>query len=525
MKFDDTLTPASVTGELASAQDTSKAEIARDIVNAATALSASETVSRFGSANAEYIKGYTGVDNEHGKVLSKGLKSISREKTSAKHRAGWAGEVAGTSRDNAEAIISKSSERTIRSDDLKHYGIDSDSKYREAVDRVRVNDKGEIIYEAQTKLEASGNKVANQVSHEDHKYSKYFGKKLELPSEQVADAKTYCRNRSENLRRRAQLLDQEGKSEIAEKFRERADRFDKLADEDIVDLGITTGQAIDYAEKPLRETLKDIARTSHRAGVEGAKYGALIGGAISLLSNAFNLAQEKKQLVEAAQDLALDTAKAAALGYSTAFAGAALKGGMQQSGNQTMRTLAGTNAPALAINICLSLSSSIKRYATGEITEAQLLTEVGEKGAGMLSSSMMAALGQIAIPIPFVGAAIGGMIGYTLSSLFYQCALEAARGVELSRQQLAHIRALEAAARDRLAEEQAQLDEFTSREIPQLRHETKQLFSMVNTAGNGNINAFANAINQYATLLGKQLQFQSMDEFDNFMSSDSPLKL
>ena len=35
-----------------------------------------------------------------------------------------------------------------------------------------------------------------------------------------------------------------------------------------------------YAEKPLRETMKDIARTSHRAGVEGAKYGAAIGGVI-----------------------------------------------------------------------------------------------------------------------------------------------------------------------------------------------------------------------------------------------------
>ncbi|MNF61523.1 hypothetical protein D3C84_431700 [compost metagenome] len=198
---------------------------------------------------------------------------------------------------------------------------------------------------------------------------------------------------------------------------------------------------------------------------------------------------------------------------------------MQQSSNQTLRTLAGTNAPALAINICLSLGSSVKRYVTGEISEAQLLSEVGEKGAGMLSSSMMAALGQLAIPVPFVGAAIGGMIGYTLSSLFYQSALDAARGVELSRQQLARIRAIEAAARDQIAEEQAQLDDFTRREIPQLQQETQRLFAIVNVAGNGSADALAAAVNQYATLLGKQLQFQSIAEFDDFMSSDSPLTL
>ncbi|MNR03653.1 hypothetical protein D3C85_1195580 [compost metagenome] len=143
----------------------------------------------------------------------------------------------------------------------------------------------------------------------------------------------------------------------------------------------------------------------------------------------------------------------------------------------------------------------------------------------MLSSSMMAALGQLAIPVPFVGAAIGGMIGYTLSSLFYQSALDAARGVELSRQQLARIRAIEAAARDQIAEEQAQLDDFTRREIPQLQQETQRLFAIVNVAGNGSADALAAAVNQYATLLGKQLQFQSIAEFDDFMSSDSPLTL
>lgn len=495
--------------------------IARDRANTATALSSSETVSRYGSANAEFVKAYTGVDNEHGVKLSKGLKGISQENTGVKHRAGWAAEVSSTSRENAEAIINKSSERSIRSDDLKHYGIETDGKYREAVDRVRVKD-GEIVYEAQTKVEANGNRVANQVSHEDHKYSKYFGKKLELPTEQVEEAKTYCRTRAQNLRTRADKLDSEGKPEVAAKFRERAERFDKLADEDIVDLGLDTTQAIDYAERPLRETLKDIARTSHRAGVEGARYGALIGGSISLLTNAFKVAQDTKELGEAAQDVVLDTAKAAALGYGTAFVGSALKGAMQQSSNQTLRTLAGTSAPALVVNICLSLTTSIHRYIKDEISEAQLLEELGEKGTGMLSSSMMAVLGQVAVPIPFVGAAIGGMIGYTLSSSFYQCAFEAARDVELSRRQLARVQMIQEAARERIAEEQARLDEFTRREIPQLRTETAQLFVAVNGADN---DAFAVAINQYATLLGKQLEFSSQSEFDAFMDSDAPLVL
>ncbi|VFS49011.1 hypothetical protein [Budvicia aquatica] len=212
------------------------------------------------------------------------------------------------------------------------------------------------------------------------------------------------------------------------------------------------------------------------------------------------------------------------MGYGTAFVGSAIKSALQQSEHQVLRTIAGTSAPTLVVNICLSLGCSIKRYANGEISEAELLTDVGEKGTGMLSSGMMAALGQMAIPIPIVGAAIGGMIGYTLSSLFYQSALEAARGVELSRERLEHIRAIEVTARARIAKTQAVLDDFARREIPQLRKETEQLFNAV-IHSSDNIDDLTFAINDYATLLGKKLQFQTMTEFEVFMDSDQPLTL
>lgn len=52
MKSHDTFTPAST----ASVQDDSRDEIKRDIGHTATALSTSETVSRYGSANAEFVK-------------------------------------------------------------------------------------------------------------------------------------------------------------------------------------------------------------------------------------------------------------------------------------------------------------------------------------------------------------------------------------------------------------------------------------------------------------------------------------
>jgi len=119
-------------------------EIEKDRARTASALSTHETVQRFGSANAEYVKGYRGVDNETGQRFAKGLVDIAQHKVNddplyaaqnIKQQAGFSAEVATTSRDNAEAIINRSDVRTSRTDDLPQYG-----KNHNVVDRVQLLD-------------------------------------------------------------------------------------------------------------------------------------------------------------------------------------------------------------------------------------------------------------------------------------------------------------------------------------------------------------------------------------------------
>jgi len=106
----------------------------READRTTVAMAANEVVQRFGSANAEYIKGYTGVDQETGQRLAKGLAGISNSKVNEnpvyanqniRQQAGFSAEVAVTSRDNADAIVKKSRVRTSRTDDLPQYGAKS----------------------------------------------------------------------------------------------------------------------------------------------------------------------------------------------------------------------------------------------------------------------------------------------------------------------------------------------------------------------------------------------------------------
>jgi len=368
-------------------------------------------VQRYGSANAEYIKGYRGVDNKTGQVFNKSLCDLAKGKINPdyaeqniKQQAGFAAEVAATSRDNAKAIIDKYPVRTARSEDVAGYG-----KNHQVVDRVQVLD-GHVIdgSASQMKFVKDPEKLVRDISREDGKLSRYFEKTLELPTEQVDATKKYCFDKAKQLRIGAEKTMQQGRHDDAQKLLREADQFETTAD-NIKDAELTTEEAIDYRENPDIATAKDIVRTSHSAGVQSAQIGAAIGGVISAVQNIFAVAQQKKSLGTAAKDMTVDTVKAGVLGYGTGFVGSAIKGAMQQSEKSAIRGLSKTGLPALVVSTCISLGSTIVSYVDGEISESQMLSEVGEKGAGMLSAGMMAALGQLAIPVPVVSAVIGGM--------------------------------------------------------------------------------------------------------------------
>jgi len=116
------------------------------------------------------------------------------------------------------------------------------------------------------------------------------------------------------------------------------------------------------------------------------------------------------------------------------------------------------------------------------------------------------------------------MVGYTLSSMFYQSAVEASKGVEQSRKSLERVREIAASAHAQLAQERIALEAFYADEMPQLLEETRGLIRAVD-AGNESADELAAAVNRFAELLGKELPYASQQEFDSFMASDMPLKL
>jgi hypothetical protein len=575
-------------------------EKAKTLENAGLAGAASEVVQRFGSANREFLVGYSGNDFESGQILKKNLKGISENKVNPEYaynnihqQAGYSAEVAKTSQDNAENIINKSPKRTMRTDDHPDFGTnDTVYDHIETINGQVLSGSG-----SQMKFVADPKQLIDKIATGEgggkNDLSRYLDAKLDLPSDQInakayeeycmkqskrlrmlaeekakaednknaekllkrakkfeqgknIGLKEYCNTKAAVLRKRAEGLERDGKRELAEKYRKQAENYEKIRD-NMRDSGYTTDEAVFYREHPELATARDIAHISHRAGVDAAKTGAVITGGMSLIRNIVAVAKGDKEPDEAALAVVKDTASGAAISYGTAFAGSALAGIMKNAGevvvengtkvlkpNVYIQALGKTNLPGTIVTVALETGKTFSKYFKGEIDGIECLTELGEKGTGMISSAMFAtigtagavavfgksaAIGQLVIPIPVVGGLIGGMVGYALSSACYGQLVEALKDAKLAREERIRIEAECVEAVKMIREYRAEMERMVSEYlIDHIETFHNAFVGIKNALQIGDVDGFIGGANTIAEKFGKKPQFSNFTEFDFLMN-------
>jgi hypothetical protein len=498
------------------------------VLNSALTQATVETSVRGGQAAAEFMKAYSGIDHETGQIFNRSLKKIAESKINPnfaaqniKQQAGFSAEVLSTAQKNADSIIRKSSVRTTRSEDLAQYG-----KNHPVVDQVDVV-LGKVVAGTEVQIKFVGNTehlVDSIVSGKGKQdLSRYQNTKLGLPTEQVDATKAYCTAKAQSLRQQADAMEKLDKQDLAQKYRENAKTYERVGQQ-IEDTGLTTKEAIAAREHPKLTTAKKILSTSHQAATEAAKIGASITGVVSLATNAIELAQGEKSVHEAIEDTAVATGKAAAITYGSTLVGSTGGAMLRNSHNSVLRSIGKSNLPHLAVSFSVNAYQSIKKFHDGELSSSELAENLGEQALGLYASNAMATLSQIAIPIPIVGAAFGGMVGALVSQWLCQSVRESQQRVKASRHELKKTLALCAALELETLQRRAEFEKIMATHFCELQAATQSLLQSLRQHSN-DADAFAQSINQFALTLGQRLQFSSVTEFEVFMSSDAPLVL
>lgn len=196
---------------------------------------------------------------------------------------------------------------------------------------------------------------------------------------------------------------------------------DGLGERNYADTSQTAAAQVEHsgaASKPLtyddaqnknlgRAMLTGEVGSAARAGAQGA---ALIGGAVSAVTNINAVWKGEKTPLEAAGGLAKDTAAAAGTGAASAVATTLLTTGLTRTG---LQALSKGGAPGAAVSVGIEIGKDLFALSKGEISGTQAAARGAEHiagGAGAWGGAAAGAALGTAI-FPGVGTIVGGFVG------------------------------------------------------------------------------------------------------------------
>ncbi|MCQ2839995.1 hypothetical protein JT241_03790 [Helicobacter pylori] len=371
---------------------------------------------------------YASANREHFSVLDR-LEEISKRKINPNYinqnihqQAGYSAEIKEQARVNEHNILAGKRERVCQYDDLSSEkkpqvkklfpNYATPSKNHEIVDYISVDEKGNVIPNTAVQSKFVGRNGAEC-------FEKFLSK----------DYEKYLKNGVKMKIARNHYGDFQKAAHLEEKL-----QHCKTIKAHTRPASITKKEAIEARLNPKLSATKDVASVSHQAGMNAAQTGALIGGGVSLVTNVYECIANGKDPIKALKHTAIATLEGGALNYGSAFASSSLGGLMQSSANKIIQSLGKGSVPAMIVGAGVANVTILGRYISGKIDEAELLKQLGKANATLISSGAMAVAGQALIPIPVVGALIGGFVGAALSETFFNAFLKAREEAKLARQ-------------------------------------------------------------------------------------------
>lgn len=275
------------------------------------------------------------------------------------------------------------------------------------------------------------------------------------------------------------------------------------------------------AKYKLQSALTDMHESGKRAG----NIGAFVTGGISTINGVYSLHKGEIEIGELFSQVAIDSAK----GYATGYVVTAMSKGVTHSttyflGESVARTFARSNAPVAIAAGVVSASKSFASYINGDIDSEQLLEEVSHTAITSTSSFYYGALGQIAIPIPIVGALVGAGVGYFIGNMLHQSGLVAlgdSRVVKEAKERRYAIQAMCLAVIPKIQKNRLELESHLESYFSQRKNDFLASFSILdNSLYSWNPDEFVFGLEKINNQFGTTLQFKSFTEFDLFMNSN-----
>lgn len=254
-------------------------------------------------------------------------------------------------------------------------------------------------------------------------------------------------------------------------------------------------------------------------GAQAAAAGGVVSGAISVVKN--SLAVKKGDMTkEQAMKLTLkETGKGALKGGATGVTGSFIRNIGQKAGIGIKQNVAVSLASCL-----IDTGGAILDYSKGKITGEEAIERIGQNGVSTASSIYTgAAAGAVFGP---VGAVIGSIAGYMVSSNVYQSCLTILKSANLAEEEAERVVALCREASEEMRRQRQLFETQAEKQLEIRRTDFAIAFGRIEGAlESSNHEESVLALSDFALLFGEKLKLSSFKEFDEHMKASKTLVL
>lgn len=366
---------------------------------------------RFAEANYYHFKSIPELRKIAGSKINPDYKD-----TNSQQQAGFSAEVKQTARTNAQNAIDGKAQRIERTDNV------GDVNYPQ-YDHVNVDKNGNPILDHNGKYTGGSqqknfSKIENYDKLRNKDYEHYKDTPIDVPSDHYDQIMEKWNNDRNKLVKQEQHLRDQGRIEEADNINAKIEKLDDTSKR-LRKSNVSSEDAMEARKNYRKSVAKDIAKNSHKAGIDAAQKGALIGGAMSTVGNTKALIDGDIDIEEAFTNISIDTAKSATKSYATAASSAAVGGALKASNKQILNNLAKKNGPTAIVATGTMLTKETIKLVSGKVSPEEYAQNIGKEGFSLASSLTGSNIGAIVgtAIFPGVGTAVGGFIGGMVASM------------------------------------------------------------------------------------------------------------
>ena len=162
------------------------------------------------------------------------------------------------------------------------------------------------------------------------------------------------------------------------------------------------------------------------------------------------------------------------------------------------------------------------KYCKGEINTRECIVELGQTGVSICATGYAMAVGQAIIPIPFVGAAVGAMVGAAMSGGLWRDLQAAIDSGDRARAEYEEVKRMSEQVRARLKQEREAFEKATQTLFAERAQAINEGFAIICEASmEDDFDTLATGLDNIAKAFDKDIKIRNMYEFDAMMKDDN----